>query len=173
MPCLKTPRHKRPPPPDWVYVNNFATPHRPVAIALPSGRAPALDNALDRLIDDLKVALPAAFESEDYQKRRAAIEQERRGQNERAFTTVREKATAKGIAILRTPMGFAMAPMKDDGQVVPPAEFNAWPRSASRRRRRRSRSWKRTWRRPCACCRGWSASSVTRCARWIARRPAS
>ena len=24
-------------------------------------------------------------------------------------------------------MGFAMAPMKDDGQVVPPAEFNAWP----------------------------------------------
>ena len=39
---------------------------------------------------------------------------------------MRDKATAKGIAILRTPMGFAMAPMKD-GQVVPPAEFNAWP----------------------------------------------
>ena len=104
---------KRPKPPDWVYVNNFATPHRPVAIALPPGRAPALDRALDRLIDDLKVALPAAFESEDYQKRRGAIEQESRGRNERAFTTVREKATAKGIAILRTPMGFAMAPMKD------------------------------------------------------------
>ncbi len=30
------------------------------------------------------------------------------------------------MAILRTPMGFAMAPMKD-GQVVPPAEFNTWP----------------------------------------------
>ena len=39
---------------------------------------------------------------------------------------MRDKATAKGIAILRTPMGFAMAPMKD-GQVVQPAEFNAWP----------------------------------------------
>ena len=26
---------KRPKPSDWVYVNNFATPHRPVAIALP------------------------------------------------------------------------------------------------------------------------------------------
>ena len=70
--------------------------------------------------------LPAAFESEDYQKRRSAIEQEIRSQNERAFTALRDKATAKGIAILRTPMGFAMAPMKD-GEVVPPAEFNAWP----------------------------------------------
>ena len=117
---------KRPRPSDWVYVNNFTTPHRPVAIALPPGRAPMLDRALDDLIDDLKVSLPAAFEGEDYQKRRAAIVQEIRGGSERAFTALRDKATGKGIAILRTPMGFAMAPMKD-GQVVPPAEFNAWP----------------------------------------------
>lgn len=116
---------KRPPPLDWVYVNNFATPHRPVAISLPPGRAPMLDKALDHLIDDLKVSLPAAFESEDYQKRRSGIEQEIRSRNERGFTALRDKATAKGIAIVRTPMGFAMAPMKD-GQVVQPAEFNAW-----------------------------------------------
>ena len=70
---------KRPSPSDWVYVNNFTTPHRPVAIALPAGRAPALDKALDDLIDDLKVSLPAAFESDDYQKRRAGIVQEIRG----------------------------------------------------------------------------------------------
>jgi lon-related putative ATP-dependent protease len=123
---LREAADKRPRPSDWVYVNNFATPHRPMAIALPSGRAPALGKALDRLIDDLKVSLPAAFESEDYQKRRTAIEQEARGRNERAFTGLRDKATGKSIAILRTPMGFAMAPMKD-GQVVPPAEFNTWP----------------------------------------------
>jgi lon-related putative ATP-dependent protease len=102
-----------------------------VAIALPPGRAPALNHAADRLIDDLKVALPAAFESEDYQKRRSAIEQEARGRNERAFTAVRDKATAKGVAILRTPMGFAMAPMQD-GQVVQPADFNSWPAERQR-----------------------------------------
>jgi lon-related putative ATP-dependent protease len=117
---------RREKPSDWVYVNNFAAAHRPVAIALPPGRAPALDRALDHLIDDLKASLPAAFESEDYQKRRSGIEQEIRSRNERAFTAVRDKATSKGVAILRTPMGFAMAPMKD-GQVVQPADFNAWP----------------------------------------------
>ena len=116
----------RPKPPDWVYVNNFATPHRPMAISLPPSRAPALQKAMQGLIADLKAALPAVFESEDYQKRRSAIEQGIRGRNERALNALRDKATAKGIAILRTPMGFAMAPMKD-GQVVPPADFNAWP----------------------------------------------
>ena len=113
-------------PMDWVYVNNFVVQHRPVAIALPSRRAPELAKAVDQLIDDVKVSLPAAFESEDYQKRRGTIEQEIRGRNEQALAALRNKATAKGVAILRTPMGFAMAPMKD-GQVVPPQEFNAWP----------------------------------------------
>jgi lon-related putative ATP-dependent protease len=124
-PLLERAAEKRPRPSDWVYVNNFAASHRPVAIALPPGRAPELAKAVDRLLDDVKVSLPAAFESEDYQKRRSAIEQEIRSHNEQAFSALRDKATAKGVAILRTPMGFAMAPMKD-GQVVPPQEFNTW-----------------------------------------------
>ena len=125
--CWKTPRPSGRSPSDWVYVNNFTTPHRPVAIALPPGRAPALDKALDRLIDDLKVVAAGGVRERGLPEapRRHRAGDPRRG-NERAFTALREKATAKGIAILRTPMGFAMAPMKD-GQVVPPAEFNAWP----------------------------------------------
>jgi len=113
-------------PPDWVYVNNFAAPHRPSAIALPAGRAPSLQKTMQRLIEDLRVALPAAFESEDYQRRRNAIEEEVRGRGEHAFNALGEKATAKGIAILRTPMGFAMAPARD-GKVVPAETFNTWP----------------------------------------------
>lgn len=116
----------RPQPPDWVYVNNFATPHCPRAIRLPAGRAPALQKAMQRLIDDLRVALPAAFESEDYQRRRGAIEEGIRTRGEQAFAALGEKATAKGVAILRTPMGFALAPARD-GKVVPPEQFNAWP----------------------------------------------
>ena len=97
-----------------------------MAIALPSGRAPALDKALDRP-DRRPEGLAAGG------VRERGLPEAPRGHRagdprpERArFTALRDKATAKGIAILRTPMGFAMAPMKD-GQVVPPAEFNAWP----------------------------------------------
>jgi predicted ATP-dependent protease len=116
----------RPEPSDWVYVNNFDTPHRPVALALPPRRGPEFEKAIHSLIEDLKVSLPTIFESEDYQKRRGAIEQTIQAKNERAFSTLNEKAQTRGIVVLRTPAGFAMAPARD-GKVVPPADFNTWP----------------------------------------------
>jgi len=128
---LEEAARSRPLPPDWVYVNNFEAPHRPLAITLPGRRAPALQKAMHDLIEDLRASLPAIFESEDYQKRRGAIEQSIQSKNERAFAALSEKATARNIAILRTPMGFGMAPMRD-GKVVPPAEFNAWSEAGQR-----------------------------------------
>lgn len=116
---------RRPPPADWVYLNNFDEPHRPVAMSLPPGRGPALLAALAHLIDDLRTALPATFESEDYQRRRGTIEGSFHGQAEQAFAALAATATEQGVAILRTPMGFTVAPAKD-GKVVPPEEFSGW-----------------------------------------------
>lgn len=112
-------------PADWVYVNNFAEPHRPVAIALPAGRAIPFRDAMHALIDDLKTGVPALFENEDYQSRRGIVDQAFQSKQSEAFSALREKAAAQNIAILRTPMGFALAPMRD-GQVVPPDEFSTW-----------------------------------------------
>ena len=117
---------ERPAPKDWVYVNNFTTPHKPIALSLPTGRAPALRDEMKHLIDDLKVAIPTVFESEDYQRRRGAIEDEFRNQNTATFSALGEKATSKNLVIVRTPMGFAVAPARN-GQVIPPEEFNALP----------------------------------------------
>jgi lon-related putative ATP-dependent protease len=111
---------------DWVYVNNFRDPRKPVAIKLPSGRAVQFRDAMRELIDDLKTALPAVFQSEDYQARHGAIDQSFQSKQGEAFSALHEKAAAKNIAILRTPMGFALAPLRD-GKIVPPDEFNAWP----------------------------------------------
>ncbi|MGZ5876707.1 MAG: Lon protease family protein [Bradyrhizobium sp.] len=116
---------------DWVYVNNFAEPRKPIAIELPAGRALQFRNAMRELIDDLKAALPAVFQSEDYQARHAAIDQAFQSKQADAFSALHEKAAAKGIAILRTPMGFALAPLRD-GKVVPPDDFNTWPEDKRR-----------------------------------------
>ena len=43
-------------PLDWVYVNNFSKPDRPIAIELPPGRAPSSSEAMHELIEDLKIA---------------------------------------------------------------------------------------------------------------------
>ena len=62
-------------PSDWIYVNNFTETDRPVAIEMPAGRARKFHDAMHKLIDDLKSALPAVFQSEDYQTRRGAVDE--------------------------------------------------------------------------------------------------
>jgi lon-related putative ATP-dependent protease len=113
-------------PADWVYVNNFKEMHKPIAIELPAGRAPAFRAAMGELIDDLKAALPAVFRSEDYQTRRAAIDEAFQKKQGQAFSELHARAKEQGVLVIRTPMGFALAPAKD-GEVIPPSEFNTWP----------------------------------------------
>ncbi len=116
----------RPTPSDWVYVNNFENRDKPIAIELPAGRARKFANAMHELIDDLRAALPAMFQSEDYQTRRGAIDETFQKKQAEAFSALRERAAAQNIVIVRTPFGFALAPAEND-QVVPPEQFHAWP----------------------------------------------
>jgi lon-related putative ATP-dependent protease len=119
---------RRPPPFDWVYVNNFENFNRPRAIKLPAGRAKMFEKGMVGAIDELRVTLPAMFEGEEYQTRRRAIEQDFRAGQEEAFEALSQRAQAQNIAILRTPTGFAMAPMHE-GKVVKPEVFNGLPES--------------------------------------------
>ena len=117
---------KRPVPDDWVYVHDFEAPDRPRALRLPHGTGPKLRKALADLVDDLAQGIPALFESEEYQSRRAAIEEEFGGRNEVAFSELGRRARERGVAILRTPMGFALAPTKD-GEVQKPDAIDKLP----------------------------------------------
>jgi lon-related putative ATP-dependent protease len=116
----------RPAPSDWVYVNNFVDQDKPTAIELPAGRARAFAQSMHQLIDDLKTALPAVFQSEDYQTRRSAIDEAFQKKQGEAFSSLRAKAAEKGVTVVRTPFGFALAPT-ENGQIVPPEQFHAWP----------------------------------------------
>lgn len=117
-----------PVPDDWVYVNNFAAPDKPKAMRLPPGMGPRLKAAMAELVDDLSSAIPAMFDSEDYRNRRKGVDDDFEAAQEKAFEALREKAQAEDIAILRTPMGFALAPISG-GQIVKPEIFNALPQA--------------------------------------------
>ena len=120
-----------PTPPDWAYVYNFDTPNRPKALKLPHGRAKVLAKGMIAALDELRNVLPARFESDDYQARRRAIDEQFRSGNEEALETLSKKAQSQNIALLRTPTGFAMAPMHE-GKVVKPEVFNALPEAMRR-----------------------------------------
>ena len=77
-------------------------------------------------IEELRGIVPALFEGEDYQTRRRAIDAGFQAGQEQALEALNKKAAAQNIAILRTPQGFALAPMHE-GKVVKPETFNALP----------------------------------------------
>lgn len=118
-------------PSDWVYVANFEDPRRPRALALPAGRGRALRRGLTEALGELAATLPAAFRSEDYLARHRAIDEDYRAGQEDALDDVHARAAQQNIAILRTPLGFAMAPMHD-GKVVKPEVFNQLPEAMRR-----------------------------------------
>ena len=110
-------------PSDWCYINNFPDPQRPRMLRLPPGRGLKLREDIDHLIEELRSALPAAFESESYRSRAQEIEEEIKERQESAFNAIREEAESHDITLIRTPGGFAFAPMKD-GEVVNPDDYD-------------------------------------------------
>ncbi len=111
-----------PTPSDWCYVNNFADPHKPRRLMLPAGRARPLRQAMERLVTDLQVALPAAFERDDYRARRDVLDQEFKKRTDDAFGGLQRRAEQKSITLIRTPMGLALAPTHN-GEVINPDVF--------------------------------------------------
>ena len=115
-------------PLDWVYVHNFVEAHRPKALSLPAGQARALADKLDALIDNLKTAMPAVFDGEDYQERRNAIDDKFKETQEAAMKALSEKATGLGLGLMRTPQGFAVFLVKN-GEPVQPDVFQKLPKA--------------------------------------------
>jgi len=115
-------------PLDLCYVNNFEVPYRPVALRLPPGRGMQLQTEMRNLIEDLRIAIPAILESEDYRTRRQTIDEATKSRQAEVFERLQAKAESRGIALLRTPLGFAFAPVHE-GAALSPEEFQKLPES--------------------------------------------
>jgi predicted ATP-dependent protease len=119
---------KEPTPDDWCYVNNFEKPEKPRVLRLPPGRGAVLQEDMRNLLENLKSAIPSAFETENYRARKQAIEQEVKENEEKALEELQQEASQKGIAVIRTPTGFVLAPARGN-QVLSPEDFEKLPES--------------------------------------------
>ena len=115
-------------PDDWCYINNFDGPEKPRTLRLPPGRGVLLREDVMRLLENLKSAIPSAFETENYRARKNAIEQEVKEHEEKAFEELQQEANQKSIAVIRTPTGFVLAPTRNN-EVINPEEFEKLPES--------------------------------------------
>ena len=111
---------------DWVYVNNFVQPHRPLALSLPAGRGQSLRQDMRQLVEELGTAIPAAFETDEYRTRVEQIDAEFSGRQEAALAELGKDAAHENIGLLRTPTGFTLAPLKD-GDVISTEDYTRLP----------------------------------------------
>ena len=111
---------------DWCYVNNFANPERPQTLQFPAGTGKAFRNAMRELIEELRLAIPAAFEGDDYRAQLKAVEATTQQELKEEWQDLEERAKSEGIGVLQTPTGYVLAPVRD-GQVLDDEEFAKLP----------------------------------------------
>ncbi|WP_421042702.1 MULTISPECIES: Lon protease family protein [unclassified Paraburkholderia] len=119
---------QEPAPDGFCYVNNFAEPHRPHVLRLPPGRSFGLQQDMRQFVDELRVVIPAAFESEVYSARAEQIDTEFSQRQEKAFVELGNDATGQQIALIRTPVGFSLAPTRR-GEALTEKEYDELPAS--------------------------------------------
>ena len=113
-------------PDDWCYANNFADPERPRALRLPAGRGAELRDDMHALIEDIRVGIPAIFEEDDYRNQLKALEEELQNEITEQWEEIRKKAAKVDIAVMQTPSGYVLAPVRD-GKVLDDKEFEKLP----------------------------------------------
>jgi len=113
-------------PSDWCYVNNFEQSHQPRALQLPSGQGVVLRQDMEQLVEELRTVVPTAFESEDYRTRKLEAEEEFKEQQEKVFGEIQQQAQERNIALIRTPVGLAFAPLRES-EIISPDNFQELP----------------------------------------------
>lgn len=102
-----------PAPPAYAYVDNFSNPREPVAIELPAEQGQIFSKDIEKLIDDLLVTFPAAFESPSYQQKKTAIERQFNQAYNNAIDLVDKKAQAMDIALFRDGESISFTPIRE------------------------------------------------------------
>jgi predicted ATP-dependent protease len=101
----------QPVPSDWCYVNNFSNPYEPQAIELRPGKGKEFREDMKSFIENIKTALPKAFESEDYAAKREATLRGLENRRKELIEGLNAKAQSEGFIIQTTPVGILLVPV--------------------------------------------------------------
>ena len=105
---------------------DFADDDQLRVLRLARSDAQRLSRGVADAIEMLSITLPSAFDSDSARVARLALDEELRSGHDTSIDTLKRKALAQNIGLLRTPLGYAVAPMHE-GRVVAADVFKALP----------------------------------------------
>ncbi|MEY5100728.1 MAG: hypothetical protein RJA36_3447 [Pseudomonadota bacterium] len=115
---LEAQRRQGQPPSDWCYVNNFADSSKPALLRLPCGRGARLRDDMQHFVEELTPAITAVFQSDEYRSRIEAMQEEEKQREFAAIQALGDESVQHGVALLKTPHGFAFVPLKEDHEAT-------------------------------------------------------
>ncbi len=116
---------EEPVPDDWCYVYNYSDPDVPEAISLPAGTGSIFQRDMDGLVKILKVEIPKAFESKEYEKQKTRIFEEFQQKQKEYFSELELDAQSKSFSIRKTVSGLIMVPVKKGGEPLTGEDYEA------------------------------------------------
>lgn len=123
----------QPAPSDWCHLNDFDDERKPIAVKLPAGTGSALRSDMQRLVEELRGAIPAAFDSEQFRSSISEINQDFEERHRSAISELQEEAQRHELSLVSTPHGFAIAPTKD-GEILSDDDFEKLPEDEKQRK---------------------------------------
>ncbi len=127
-------------PPDLCYLHNFDDALRPRLLRLPAGRGARLCDDMRALIRELGPAVEAALGSDAHTARVEALQEKHKAREEGALREIGQECAGDGLSLLRTPEGFAFAPVRE-GEVLSPEQYDALPEEARQAVERSVERW--------------------------------
>jgi lon-related putative ATP-dependent protease len=112
-------------PQDWCYVYNFKDPDTSIAISLDPGQGVVFQHEMDELIKTLRIEIPKAFESKEYEVQKGKIFEDFQQKQAEYFSRLDDEAKTRGFAVKRGPTGVLIVPIKENGELVTKEEFEA------------------------------------------------
>jgi len=98
-------------PNDWCYVFNFDNPKEPKAISIPPGKGKQFKLDMEDFIKLLRVDIPKAFESKEFEEEKNKLSDKYSTQKEKYFKGLREFGSKNSIQVQFTPTGIATVPL--------------------------------------------------------------
>ena len=117
---------------DWCYVNNFKQPAKPQLLKLPSGRGSILQGDMQRLVEELRVEIPAAFAGDDYISSLRQIEEDFEKQQRDAFAQLQQDAERQDIHFVQQSGRFSFEPLHE-GHAITADNFEKLPEAEHKR----------------------------------------
>jgi lon-related putative ATP-dependent protease len=109
-----------PRPSDWCYVHNFSDPDKPNAIGLPAGQGRQLQKDIQKLTEELQLAVLAALETDEHKQKLDDASKSFFGEHEKSIDDLFEEAKESNLVVARTPSGgFALVVPSDDETLTP------------------------------------------------------